>query len=488
MRLRLARITCLVLAAALAVPFVQPSAVIGRDENPREKGSGAVSGALIVRLRAGVARTEMASVLSRAGATELASMDDPSSIANPGMVGAPGIGAASAERPAVHIVSVPAARRNLARQLLQVDPRVATVEDDATADAAVIPSDPYWGQQWNARRVRASEAWEVTRGDSGVIIAIVDTGVDGNHPDLRGRMVRGWEFPNDDSNPYDDDGHGTAVATTAAAAGNDRVGIAGMCWRCRIMPVKVLNGEGHGSHSNIAAGVIWAANQGADVINMSIAGLSSTTLLGQAIAYALRKGAIVAAAAGNDGTSRRSYPGAYSGVISVAATNNVDRLYSWSTRGSWVTLAAPGCVQWPSARQMGMAVRDVARDTDREWHARAHEERRAAAESNATDIDAHRQHRQRSGWNPERAVGCGAGDAVGSGGGPRSDSAADANADTVAHDQADTDADPAADRDANAGIEDPRVAWDTGRRRSLGSGGVRRSRPCPRAGHVVGHR
>ena len=114
---RFARITCLVIAAALAVPFVQPSVVIGRDENPREKGSGPVSGALIVRLRAGVARTEMASVLSRVGATELASLDDPSTIANPGIVGAPEMGAAaSGERPAVHIVSVPAERRNLARR------------------------------------------------------------------------------------------------------------------------------------------------------------------------------------------------------------------------------------------------------------------------------------------------------------------------------------------------------------------------------------
>jgi subtilisin family serine protease len=183
----------------------------------------------------------------------------------------------------------------------------------------------------------------VTRGDRDVIIAIVDTGVDGNHPDLRGRMVRGWDFHNDDANPYDDDGHGTAVATTAAAAGNDGVGIAGMCWRCRIMPVKVLSGTGHGTHSNIAAGVMWAVDHGADVINMSIAGLSSTILLGDAIAYAHRKGAVVVAAAGNAGSFRRTFPAAYPGVISVAATNRFDRLYSWSNRGSWVTLAAPGC-------------------------------------------------------------------------------------------------------------------------------------------------
>lgn len=322
-RLRFVRVTCLMVAAAVAVPFMGPSAALGREENPRQKGSGAVSGALIVRLKSGVARTEMADVLSRAGATEVASMDDPSSMAQPNSMASAATADARADvgRPAVHVVSAPAAQRSAARRALEADPRVASVEDDATADKAVTPSDPYWRLQWNARRIRATEAWEVTRGDGGVIIAIVDTGVDGSHPDLRGRMVRGWDFHNNDSNPYDDDGHGTAVATTAAAAGNDGVGIAGMCWRCRIMPVKVLNGEGHGSHSNIAAGVMWAADHGADVINMSIAGLSSTTLLGQAIAYAIRKGAVVVAAAGNNGTSRRTFPAAYPNVISVAATN-----------------------------------------------------------------------------------------------------------------------------------------------------------------------
>jgi subtilisin family serine protease len=207
----------------------------------------------------------------------------------------------------------------------------------------VTPGDPFWDHEWNVRRVRGTEAWNVTRGARSVIIAIVDTGVDGNQPDLRGRMVPGWDFQNNDSHPYDDDGHGTAVATTAAAAGNDHVGIAGMCWTCRIMPVKVLNGQGHGSHSNIAAGIMWAVDHGADVINLSIAGLSSTTLLQDSITYALRRGVVVVAAAGNAGTTKRMYPAAYSGVISVAATNELDRLYSWSTRGSWVTLAAPGC-------------------------------------------------------------------------------------------------------------------------------------------------
>lgn len=319
-RLRSGLLVLLLASVALAVPFVQPTAVLGAD-NPRQRGSGAVDNALLVRLRSGVGAYDVAQVLARARATELG----------------------RAEESRIRIVSVPTIERELARRILLADPRVESVEDDPIASAAVTPSDPHWPQQWNARRVRATEAWDVTKGASGVTIAIVDTGVDGNHPDLRGRMVRGWDFHNNDSNPYDDDGHGTAVATTAAAAGNDRVGIAGMCWRCRVMPIKVLSSNGHGTQSNVAAGVRWAVDHGADVINMSIASATSTLLLADAVAYAIRKGVIVVAAAGNSGTSRRMYPAAFPGVISVAATNETDRLYSWSSRGSWVTLAAPGC-------------------------------------------------------------------------------------------------------------------------------------------------
>ena len=305
----------------MAVPFVQPSGLLANGDSPRHAGSGQVEGALQVKIRPGVSSVDAAAALLRAGATELSRVDESN----------------------VRVVSVPPQIHATAARLLSLDPRVEAVEEDAVATAAVIPTDPYWGQQWNARRIRATEAWDATKGDRRITIAIVDTGVDGSHPDLRGRMTRGWDFQNNDANPYDDDGHGTSVATTAAAAGNDRVGIAGMCWRCKVMPVKVLNGQGHGSHSNIAAGVIWATDHGADVINMSIAGLSSTMLLQDAVAYAIRRGVIVVAAAGNEGTSRRTYPAAYPGVISVAATNDSDRLYSWSNRGSWVTLAAPGC-------------------------------------------------------------------------------------------------------------------------------------------------
>ena len=319
--LRTMRFGSLAIAFAMAVPFVQPSVALGANVAPSFKGSGAVQDAYQVKFRPGVSASDASAALAQAHATEIGRV----------------------ERSRVRLVTFPAVGRSMTRQRLLSDPRVQSVETDAVATTSLTPGDPYWGQQWNMRQIRLPDAWQQTRGAGTTVIAIVDTGVDPNQPDLRGRMVKGWDFHNDDANPYDDDGHGTAVATTAAGAGNDGVGIAGVCWKCKIMPVKVLNGQGHGTHSNIAAGVVWATNHGADVINMSIAGLSSTALLRDAVAYALSKGVVVVAAAGNDGSRHRSYPAAYPGVISVAATNPSDRLYSWSNRGSWVTMGAPGC-------------------------------------------------------------------------------------------------------------------------------------------------
>ena len=209
--------------------------------------------------------------------------------------------------------------------------------------ATVIPHDPHWTQAWGPKLVHAPAAWNMTTGKSSTVIAIVDTGVDPRQPDLRGRVLRGWNFVGRNNNPRDDNGHGTAVAGVAAAAANDGVGIAGMCWQCDILPVKVLNANGSGSHSNIAAGIVWATRHGADVINMSLAGPYPSPVVQSAVNFARNHGVVVVAAAGNEGLTRKFYPAAYPGVISVAATSSADRLYSWSNRGTWVKLAAPGC-------------------------------------------------------------------------------------------------------------------------------------------------
>ena len=228
------------------------------------------------------------------------------------------------------------------------DPRVAEVEADGTVQATWTPPEPLWGHQWEQRQVRTPLAWDLERGGKATVVAVVDTGVQPSHPDLAKHLLDGRDFVNRDRNPRDDNGHGTAVAGVIGALAANRDGVAGTCNLCRILPVKVLNSSGSGYWSVAAKGIIWAADHGADVINLSFGGPSGSTTLANAVSYARSRGAVVVAAAGNNGTSNYFFPAAYTGVISVAATTDMDLRYSWSNySSSWVTLAAPGCT-WTS--------------------------------------------------------------------------------------------------------------------------------------------
>jgi subtilisin family serine protease len=309
----------MIVGASIALPAAVSAA--GPVAPHASTAAGATVGALLVKLRSDVSWADGSRLIAASGARQIG-----------------GLAALS-----TRVVDVPLAQRWTAMRKLASDPRVVSIQSDATVSVAVEPNDAMWNRQWGQRKVRAPIAWGMSTGDRSVIIAIVDTGVDADQPDLAGRVMRGHDFHNNDSRANDDNGHGTAVAGVAAAAGNNRVGIAGMCWKCRILPVKVLNANGSGSHSNIAAGIIWAVGQGADVINLSLASMRHTEVLADAVAYARRKGAVVVAAAGNEGSKRKFYPAALPGVISVAASNSADRLYSWSNDGSWIKLAAPGC-------------------------------------------------------------------------------------------------------------------------------------------------
>lgn len=143
--------------------------------------------------------------------------------------------------------------------------------------------------------------------------------------------------------PIDDHGHGTAVAGIVAARADNGEGIAGVCWFCLLMPVKLLDKTGTGGTTTIAAGIVWAVDHGAQVVNLSLGGPIDTPELAAALAYAAGKGAVVVAAAGNSGSTTPFYPAADVNVLSVAATTNADQAYDWSTFGSWVNVAAPGC-------------------------------------------------------------------------------------------------------------------------------------------------
>jgi thermitase len=241
-------------------------------------------------------------------------------------------------------VDVPAGQVTEAADALRADPAVAYVERDQVARiAAVTPGDPAFGDQWGITRTGVDTAWETTRGSGAIVVAVVDTGVK-VLPDLAGRVLPGRDFVNGDADPADDQGHGTMTAGVIAAGGDNGTGIAGICWTCQILPVKVLGADGSGSYSDIAQGVRWAADQGADIVNLSLGGASDSRLLRDAVAYASGKGALVIAAAGNDGSSVPHFPAAIPAVLAVGASTTTDSRYSWSNYGSsWVDIAAPGC-------------------------------------------------------------------------------------------------------------------------------------------------
>ena len=191
--------------------------------------------------------------------------------------------------------------------------------------------------------------WRWGHGSPKTIVAVVDSGIDASHPDLRGALVAGWNALTNTSDTHDDNGHGTLVAGVIAARSNNRAGIAGYCSSCSIMPVKVLDASGQGSGAVIAAGIDWAVAHRATVVNMSITLDQPDSAVQAAVASAVAHGVLVVAASGNSGGSDARYPAAYPGVISVGGVDPAGAIYPWSTFGSWVTATMPGCNETTSA-------------------------------------------------------------------------------------------------------------------------------------------
>lgn len=239
-------------------------------------------------------------------------------------------------------VEVPAGRADASRRALARMGGVSYVEPDHPVQAQLVPTDPYWSHQWGPRKVSAPAAWDLTTGASSVTIAVLDTGVNPG-PEFGNRLLAGTDLVNADSDAADDNGHGTSVAMIAAAGGSDGVGVAGMCWTCRILPVKVLDGSGAGKSSHIAQGIAWATDRGADVIIMSLGGTAASTAVRDAAARARQAGIVLVGAAGNAGEATPNYPAAFSTVVGVAGTNADDTRASQSNHGSWVDVAAPWC-------------------------------------------------------------------------------------------------------------------------------------------------
>ncbi|MBB2941126.1 subtilisin family serine protease [Actinoplanes lutulentus] len=264
-------------------------------------------------------------------------------------------GNASLDRLGVRVVSVPRAEAGQAAAKLRATAGVTYVEEDAVVTAdRVTPNDPEWSGQTELPQITLPDAWSSTTG-SGLTVAVVDTGVT-SFDDIAGRVLSGYDFVNKDTNAVDDEGHGTSVASLIAAQGNNGKGMAGTCWSCKILPVKVLDANGSGYQSTVASGIIYAADKGAKIINASLGGTANVAALRDAVAYAQRKGSLVIASAGNDAVSTPHYPAAYPGVIGVGGTDessdwyfNVDIIdgyyfYYGSNYGpSWVDVAAPWC-------------------------------------------------------------------------------------------------------------------------------------------------
>jgi subtilisin family serine protease len=241
-------------------------------------------------------------------------------------------------------VRVDPSRRLEALRKLEASPVVASAEREVLVSGAdTNPNDDNWSDQDGLRKIGLPKAWDLSHGSEQVVVAVVDTGVDASHADLARKVLPGYDFANGDADASDDHGHGTAVAGVIAARADNGEGIAGVCWLCRVLPVKVLGADGTGPTTAVAAGVVWAADRGAAVINLSLGGPEVDGALDEAVAYARSKGSVVVAAAGNNGVTMPFFPAASPGAIGVAGTDASDRFYAWSNRGQWVAVSAPGC-------------------------------------------------------------------------------------------------------------------------------------------------
>jgi thermitase len=235
-----------------------------------------------------------------------------------------------------------ARERGLQRKLekLRAEPGVEAADYNHIYKATSYPDDPRFGGQWGLKRTAFPGAWIDARG-TGARIAVVDSGIDRNHPDLGIKIAEQENYVADGAGIRDLFNHGTHVAGIVAALTNNGKGVAGGCPACKLLIARVLDARGDTTASTLVSGIDWSANNEADVINLSLDGPDNAAVE-EAVNNARANGTVVVAAAGNMGTTTPRYPAAYEKVIAVSATNGNDGLAGFSSRGSWVDLAAPG--------------------------------------------------------------------------------------------------------------------------------------------------
>ncbi|CAM3789865.1 S8 family peptidase [Mesobacillus thioparans] len=219
------------------------------------------------------------------------------------------------------------------------EPNFILMQNEVTAPNDLLYQENY---QWNLPAIGTEEGWNITKGKEQIEIAIVDTGVDLDHPELKNRIVPGYNVIDEKREPDDDNGHGTHVAGIIASETNNREGVAGMTWFSKIMPVKAMGAKGYGTTFDIAKGIVWAVDHGADVINMSLGNYQPSKVLEEAVRYAYDKNVVMVSAAGNDGSNQPTYPSAYPEVLSVAAVDYNGNRANFSNYGDYIDIAAPG--------------------------------------------------------------------------------------------------------------------------------------------------
>lgn len=309
----------LLIAIVAAIALVIPNVAIAGSGGGATGSQGYAPDRVLVKFRPGTPAADISRIEAEHGVREIDRID----------------------KLGVRVLTVPKGRT--VKQMvgaLYRNPNVLYAEPDAYVIATMTPNDTCWSQQSDARSISVEQGWDVSTGSESVVVAVIDTGVDASHPDLQGRIVAGYDFVNNDSDPTDDHDHGTAVAGIIAATGNNGIGVAGMDWRAKIMPVKVLGSNAAGVTSGVVKGILWAADHGASVINLSLVSVDITTLH-DAVKLAVAKGVVVVGAAGNDGMELPLYPAAYPEAIAVSAWDT-DRPAIYSNYGSHVDVAAPG--------------------------------------------------------------------------------------------------------------------------------------------------
>ncbi|MTW12719.1 S8 family serine peptidase [Pseudoduganella eburnea] len=243
----------------------------------------------------------------------------------------------------IHIIDVPHGSEKALVNKLKHNPHYKFAELDVRVPIAAVLNDPYLGSEWHINKIGAPAAWDSAQG-AGITIAILDTGVDSSHPDLAPHMVAGWDIYGNTSNTSDLCGHGTAVAGSAAAAGNNGVGVSGVSGQSKIMPLRIAykgtDGLCYAYASTIASGVTYAADHGAKVANVSFSNAANSTAVQSAGNYLKSKGGLLFVSANNNARDEGFTPS--TALIAVSSTDSNDNLSSFSSYGAFVSLSAPG--------------------------------------------------------------------------------------------------------------------------------------------------